>query len=112
MKLPWIVGLIAMALPVVAEAHDHFFVPFGLPVPPIVVHGPGFYGPRVYVQPPVVYAPPPPVYVAPAPVYVAPPPVVYDAAPVVVSPPPVVYGPSVRVYVGPHYYHSHYYYRH
>jgi hypothetical protein len=122
MKISWAAGLMALALPVVAEAHDGFGFSVHVPLPSISIHGPGFYcgprycGPRYYergyCEPPVVYAPPPVTYYAPAPVYAVPPPVVYEA-PAVVYGPPVVYGPSVSVYAGPRYYrpYGHYGYR-
>ncbi|HEY2586127.1 MAG TPA: hypothetical protein VGI81_10230 [Tepidisphaeraceae bacterium] len=113
MKLTWLAGLLALALPAVAQAHWYggWGFRFGFGVAPV-------YSYPAYAPPVAYYAPPPrvvysaPAYVAPAPVYVAPAPVY--------APPPVVYAPGYyypSVYVGfgaryPHYYHAHYYYRH
>lgn len=111
MKLHWLAGLVALALPAVAQAHWHgglrFSVGIGLPG---IYCGPSYYCP----PPPVYYAPPPPV-VYQTPVYASPPVVAYQA-PVVVEPPvvvysapPVVYGPSIgiRYYGGTRFYYRH-----
>ena len=103
MRLSWLGGLAAMALPAVCQAHSHvsFGFSLGLGVSPAYCYPRYYpaYSPRYYAPPPIVYySPPPATYVAPAPVY-APPPVVYDP-PAVYEAPAVVYGPPV-VYTAP-----------
>lgn len=103
MKLTWLAGLLALALPAVAQAHwfGGWRFGFGVRIAPAYYYPAYVPGPAYYAPSPVVYAPP--AYVPP-PVY-APPPVVYA--------PGYYYSPGVYVGFGPRYYpHYHrYYYR-
>ena len=107
MRLSWLVGVAAMGLPAVAQAHTRFSigVGFGLSAgfgPSYGCYSPYRWGPRYYYAPapPVVYYAPPPVYAEPAQVYAAPP-VTYSAPAVVYAPPSVVYAAPPVVYAAP-----------
>ena len=117
MKLTWLAGLAAMALPTMAlpavanAGHIRFGFGFGVAAP--------YCAPAYsYCPPPgTYYAPPPVVYSDPAPVC-APPPVVYQPAPTYYAPPAYYSAPTVVVTPGPYYvggyygrYHHHYGYR-
>ena len=124
MKLAWLVGMAAMALPAVAEAHGRVGFLFGIGVGPSYCYPSyggyyGYCGPRYYAPPAVVYAPPPVYYSQPAPVYApapvysyAPPAVEYAPPPVVYDAPPVVYGPSIGLSFGFFGGGGHYHYGH
>ena len=116
MKLPWIAGLAAMALPGIlpgvaqARWHGGWGFGFGLRVAPAYC-APYSYG-SYYAPATTYYAPtvavPAPVYVSPAPVYA--PPVVYDSPTVVYSAP--YYTGGIYLGLGGRYggyYHDHYY---
>jgi hypothetical protein len=99
MRYTWLCGLVLGALPLSAQAHEHYRFHVGLPLPVIRVGVP-----CVSVGP---VCAPAPVYAAPvyaAPVCLAP----VVEAPVVVES-PVIYGPGVyfggRGYYGHGYFH-------
>lgn len=106
MKLTWLAGLLALALPAAAQAHwfGGWGCGFGVTVAPRYAYAYPAYVPAAtyYSPPPVVYTAP--TYVAPEPAYV-PPPVVYS--------PGYCYTPGVYIGVGPRYphYYGHHYYR-
>ena len=96
MKAVFLAGILAAALPAVAQAHWHEGFRVGIGIAP----GYSYCGPSYYYPAPVVVYPP-----APAVTY-APPSVVYSP-PVVCDPAPVFVGPPVVAFYGPGYYRYH-----